>query len=50
MGWTDTNLELLQFASGESWAATQKAYADYVTINLGDPLIHLPEYHVDPQT
>jgi hypothetical protein len=50
MGWTDTNLGLLQFASGESWAQTQESYADYVTINLWDPLIHLTEYRVDPQT
>jgi uncharacterized protein (DUF736 family) len=50
MGWTGTNIGLLQFASGESWAETQKSFADYVTINLGDPLIHLPEYNIDPNT
>jgi|GEM_PF-3244997 len=34
MGWTETNLGLLQFASGASWAETQQAFADYVTITL----------------
>jgi len=50
MGWTNTNIWLLQFAAGESWAETQKSFADYVTINLWDPLIHLPEYRVDTAT
>lgn len=34
MGWTGTNLGLLEFASSESWSQTQRAFSDYVTINL----------------
>lgn len=50
MGWTWKNLWLLEFASGEKWSNSQQSYNDYVTIQLWDPLVSLPEYRVDPST
>lgn len=50
MWWTGNNLGLLEFASGNNWAHSHKNFADYVTINLWDPLIHLPQYKVNNST
>ena len=50
MGWTGENTSLLQFASGQEWSLAQKDMSNYLTINLGDPLINLPEYDVHAVT
>lgn len=50
MGWTDDNTSLLQFASGQEWSSSMRDHADYLTINLGDPLITLPKYQVNAAT
>lgn len=50
LGWTDDNTSLLQFASWQAWSESIENHADYLTINLGDPLIHLPNYGVDSST
>lgn len=33
-----------------AWADAQKNYSDFLTVNLGDPVITLPEYSVDGTT
>lgn len=49
-GWTGENVSLLQFASGQNWSSAQKDSSDYLTINLGDPLINLPAYKTNAVT
>lgn len=50
MGWTEDNVSLLQFASGQEWSSSLREHADYLTINLGDPIISLPNYDVNAVT
>jgi len=40
----------LQFASGQEWSSAMKNGADYLTINLGDPIVKLPAYNIHPVT
>jgi hypothetical protein len=44
LGWTGDNVSLLQFAAWQDWSISQKEFSDYVSINLGDPIIRLPLY------
>gem|GEM_PF-1430658 len=41
---------MLQFAAGQSWSRAVQDHTDYLTINLGDPIIRLPNYQVNSQT
>lgn len=50
LGWTKSNTSLLQFASWENWSDSMKNHTDYLTINLGDPITHLPNYGVNSVT
>lgn len=50
LGWSGGNTSLLQFASWENWSDSMKDHADYLTINLWDPIIHLPNYGVNAVT
>lgn len=50
LGWTHDNTSLLQFASWQEWAWSMRDNGDYLTINLGDPVVSLPAYSVNPAT
>ncbi len=50
LGWSGENVSLLQFTSGQEWSSAQLHTSDYLTINLGDPIIKLPAYNVHPVT
>ena len=41
---------MLQFASGQEWSSALQNNVDYTTINIGDPIIKLPEYRVNDTT
>jgi hypothetical protein len=48
--WTHDNTSLLQFAAGQEWSSSVRHHADYLTINLWDPIISLPNYQVNALT